>query len=157
MSRRNLSVAFSAHVTLGDLLILLSTVNWAIYSILGTDLRTLGPRAHLRAMLFGALSSSPLLAQRGWRGAPPYRDRLDAGVPRLAAPPRLPLWYGALERIEVSRVAALLYPSPHHLAAQCSRANASRSGDRGSLLVLATFSRPYAPERRVCSFAALSS
>ena len=69
---------FSARVlgrpsTTGDLMILISTINWAIYSVLGhRTIRELGPRrATSGAMLFGALMLSPVfVAQRGWRDYP---------------------------------------------------------------------------------------
>lgn len=104
--------------TLGDLLILISTVNWAIYSVLGhKTIRTLGPRrATSGAMLFGALMLLPLfLANRGWREVPNLTTKgwgallfLAIGCSALG----YLFWYGALERLEVSRVAALLYAEP---------------------------------------------
>jgi len=104
--------------TVGDLLVLISTVNWAVYSVLGhKTIRRLGPRrATSGAMLFGALMLLPFFfVQRGWRE-----------IPRLSAVGWSSLlflaiacsalgylfWYGALERLEVSRVAALLYAEP---------------------------------------------
>ncbi|HUP59320.1 MAG TPA: DMT family transporter [Thermoanaerobaculia bacterium] len=114
---------FSARVfgkpsTTGDLLILISTINWAVYSVIGhKTIRELGPRrATTGAMLFGTLMLAPFfLARRGW-----------SEVPRLSATGWSALlflaigcsafgylfWYGALERIEVSRVASLLYAEP---------------------------------------------
>ena len=108
----------AAPSTVGDLMILLSTVNWAVYSILGhRTLRALGPRrATSGSMLFGALMLLPFfVVQRGWTELP----RLSAvgwssllflaiGCSALG----YLFWYGALERIEVSRVAALLYAEP---------------------------------------------
>ncbi|HSB18938.1 MAG TPA: DMT family transporter [Anaeromyxobacteraceae bacterium] len=104
--------------TRGDLLILASTVNWAFYSVLGHGtIRRLGPtRATAGAMLLGWLMLLPVfLATAGW-----------SDYARLSGPGWLALlflglacsglgylfWYGALERIEASRVAALLYAEP---------------------------------------------
>src|SRR4029079_9462377 len=59
--------------TRGDLLILISTVNWSIYSVVGhTTIRNLGPRrATSGAMLFGTLMLAPLFViHRGWRELP---------------------------------------------------------------------------------------
>lgn len=89
--------------TRGDFLILISTVNWAVYSILGHGtIKRLGPaRATAGAMLFGWLMFVPLFVTgRGWRELP--------GVSALG----YLFWYGALERIEVSRVAVFLYLEP---------------------------------------------
>jgi len=104
--------------TAGDLLILLSTVNWAIYSVIGhKTIRKLGPRrATSGAMLFGALMLMPFfVARRGWTEVPNLAARgwgallfLAIGCSALG----YLFWYGALERLEVSRVASLLYAEP---------------------------------------------
>jgi drug/metabolite transporter (DMT)-like permease len=114
---------FSARVlgrpsTMGDLLILISTVNWAVYSVLGhRTIRRLGPRrATSGAMLVGALMLTPFfVAQRGWRDLPHLSTTgwgallfLSVGCSAIG----YLFWYGALERVEVSRVAALLYAEP---------------------------------------------
>jgi drug/metabolite transporter (DMT)-like permease len=114
---------FSAHVlgrpsTIGDLLIFVSTMNWAVYSVVGHDtIRRLGARrATSGAMLFGALMLAPVfIAQRGWRELPRLTATgwgallfLAIGCSALG----YLFWYGALERVEVSRVAALLYAEP---------------------------------------------
>ena len=114
---------FSARVfgrpsTLGDLLILISTINWAVYSVIGHNtIRRLGPRrATSGAMLFGALMLAPFfLARRGWTEIPHLTATgwgavlfLGIGCSALG----YLFWYGALEHIEVSRVAALLYAEP---------------------------------------------
>ena len=104
--------------TVGDLLILLSTINWAVYSVLGhRTLRRLGPRrATSGAMLFGALMLAPFfVAQRGWRELPRlsavgWSSLLFLAIACSAL--GYLFWYGALERVEVSRVAALLYAEP---------------------------------------------
>ncbi len=104
--------------TRGDLLILLSTVNWAVYSVLGhRTLRRLGPtRATAGAMALGWLMLAPLfLFTRGWRELPGLSPAgwgavlfLGLGCSGLG----YLFWYGALERLEVSRVAAFLYLEP---------------------------------------------
>jgi len=104
--------------TLGDLLILISTFNWALYSVLGHGtIRRLGPRrATSGAMLFGAAMLTPFfVASRGWREWPRLTPTgwsavlfLGIGCSALG----YLFWYGALEHIEVTRVAALLYIEP---------------------------------------------
>ncbi|HET7434782.1 MAG TPA: EamA family transporter [Thermoanaerobaculia bacterium] len=114
---------FSARIlalpsTKGDLLILLSTFNWAIYSVLGHDtIRRLGPRrATSGAMLAGVLMLSPFfIAKAGWREWPNlsltgWSAILFLGIGCSAL--GYLFWYGALQHVEVSRVAALLYAEP---------------------------------------------
>jgi drug/metabolite transporter (DMT)-like permease len=109
---------FASPSTLGDLMILISTFNWAIYSVLGHGtLRTLGPRrATSGAMLFGAAMLLPLFVyQRGWRELPRLTSTGWSALLFLAlgcSAMGYLFWYGALERIEVSRVASLLYLEP---------------------------------------------
>jgi drug/metabolite transporter (DMT)-like permease len=104
--------------TRGDLLVLASTVNWAIYTVLGHEtIRRLGPtRATAGAMGLGALMVLPFTVGGG--ALAEYARLSPAG---LAAVLFLGLacsglgylfWYGALERVEASRVAALLYLEP---------------------------------------------
>jgi drug/metabolite transporter (DMT)-like permease len=104
--------------TRGDLMILASTLNWAFYTVLGHSvLRRLGPtRATTGALLVGWLMIVPFFVYaEGWRE---YGSLTGAG---WAAVLFLGLacsglgylfWYGALERIEASRVAAFLYLEP---------------------------------------------
>jgi drug/metabolite transporter (DMT)-like permease len=114
---------FSARIlgapsTLGDLLIVISTINWAVYSVLGhRTIRALGPRrATSGSMLFGALMLAPFfIAQRGWNEIPRLSSTgwtallfLSLGCSALG----YLFWYGALQQIEVSRVAAMLYAEP---------------------------------------------
>ena len=104
--------------TRGDLMILASTVNWAIYTVVGHPvLKRVGSLvATTCAMLVGwALLTGPFLFARAWADF----ARLDAsgwlavvflgvccsGLGYL-------WWYGALEKIEASRVAAFLYLEP---------------------------------------------
>ncbi|HYQ79904.1 MAG TPA: DMT family transporter [Anaeromyxobacteraceae bacterium] len=104
--------------TRGDLLILASTVNWALYTVLGHGtIRRLGPtRATTGAMGLGWLMLLPLFAAgSGWKDwallspggwlAVLFLGLACSGLGYL-------FWYGALERVEASRVAALLYLEP---------------------------------------------
>ncbi len=104
--------------TRGDLLVLASTVNWALYTVLGhSTIRRLGPtRATAGAMLLGWLMLAPPFAARGgWNDyarltpgawlAVVFLGVACSGLGYL-------FWYGALERVEASRVAALLYLEP---------------------------------------------
>jgi drug/metabolite transporter (DMT)-like permease len=108
----------SAPATRGDLLVLASTLNWAFYTVLGhPTIRRLGPtRATAGALLLGWLMLSPVfVAQKGWRdvarltpvgwGAVLFLGIACSGLGYL-------FWYGALERVEASRVATLLYLEP---------------------------------------------
>ncbi len=113
----------SAHLlalpsTRGDLLVLASTLNWAVYPVLGhATIRRLGPaRATAGAMSLGWLMLLPLfVAQAGWSE---YARLSPAGWAWVAflgiASSGLAylFWYGALERVEASRVAAFLYLEP---------------------------------------------
>jgi drug/metabolite transporter (DMT)-like permease len=104
--------------TRGDLLVLASTFNWALYTVLGhATIRRLGPaRATAGAMLLGWLMLAPVfLATAGWSdyarlslagwGALLFLGIAASGLGYL-------FWYGAIERVETSRVAALLYLEP---------------------------------------------
>jgi drug/metabolite transporter (DMT)-like permease len=104
--------------TRGDLMVLASTLNWALYSVLGhATIRRLGAtRATAGAMLLGWLMLAPVfLASGGWAdygrlspagwGAVIFLGVAASGLGYL-------FWYGALERVETSRVAALLYLEP---------------------------------------------
>jgi len=104
--------------TRGDLLILGSTLNWAVYTVLGHPvIRRLGPtRATAGAMLAGWLMLVPLfvasgawaqyarLSAAGW-AAVLFLGIACSGLGYL-------FWYGALERIEATRVASFLYLEP---------------------------------------------
>jgi drug/metabolite transporter (DMT)-like permease len=104
--------------TRGDLLILASTLNWAAYTVLGHPIiRRLGPtRATAGAMLAGWLMLLPpfvlsgagaqfaRLSAPGW-GAVLFLGIACSGLGYL-------FWYGALERIEATRVASFLYLEP---------------------------------------------
>ena len=104
--------------TRGDLLILVSTVNWAVYSIVGrrTLARLGSARATAFAMLAGWLLIVPIFLLRadwtdwarlspgGW-GAVLFLGIGCSGLGYL-------LWYSALERLETARVAVFLYIEP---------------------------------------------
>jgi drug/metabolite transporter (DMT)-like permease len=104
--------------TRGDALILASTVNWAIYTVAGhATIRKLGPdRATAGSMALGLLMLAPFfvaggcgrdlpgLSAAGW-GALLFLGIGCSGLGYL-------FWYGALETVEASRVAALLYIEP---------------------------------------------
>ena len=104
--------------TRGDLLIVISTWNWSIYTVVGhPTIKRLGPRvATTGSILFGAAMLAPFfVAQRGWRELAHLTPIgwtsllfLAVGCSALG----YLFWYGALEHIEVSRVAALLYIEP---------------------------------------------
>ncbi len=104
--------------TRGDLLILASTLNWAFYTVLGHGIiRRLGPtRATAGAMLLGWLMLLPLFAaSSGWsdyaRLSPGgWLAMLFLGI--ACSGLGYLFWYGALEGIEASRVAAFLYLEP---------------------------------------------
>lgn len=104
--------------TRGDLLILASTVNWALYTVLGHGtIRRLGPaRATAGGMTIGTLMLLPAFAvHRGWEEIPHLTTRgwisilfLGVGCSALG----YLFWYNALRHVEASRVAALLYLEP---------------------------------------------
>jgi drug/metabolite transporter (DMT)-like permease len=102
----------------GDLLILASTLNWAFYSVLGhPTLKRLGTaRATAGSMVLGWLMLAPLYVRAaGWReygrlSAGGWLAVLFLGVACSAL--GYLFWYRALERLEASRVASLLYLEP---------------------------------------------
>jgi drug/metabolite transporter (DMT)-like permease len=104
--------------TKGDLLILISTLNWAVYSVLGHPvLKRLGAtRATAGALLFGWLMLMPLfLARAGWReyahlSGPGWAAVLFLGI--ACSGLGYLFWYGALEKVPAAAVSALLYLEP---------------------------------------------
>jgi len=104
--------------TRGDLLVLASTVNWAIYSVLGHGtIRRLGPaRATAGIMTLGCVMLAvPFVATAAWREYPALTSTgwgaiafLGLGCSGLG----YLFWYGALEKLEATRVAAYLYLEP---------------------------------------------
>lgn len=119
MTKGNFSVGvFTLPSTRGDLLIVLSTVNWAVYSVIGhRTIRDIGPRhATSGAMIAGVALLAPFfVAAQGWREMPRltvtgWSAILFLGVCCSAL--GYLFWYNALQHLEVSRVAALLYAEP---------------------------------------------
>ncbi len=108
----------SVPTTRGDLLILASTFNWAVYTILAhAVLRRLGPaRATTGAMVLGWILLAPLFfLDGGWREYPALSSTGWAAVLFLGigcSGLGYLLWYAALAKLEASRVAALLYIEP---------------------------------------------
>jgi drug/metabolite transporter (DMT)-like permease len=104
--------------TAGDFLVLASTVNWAVYSVIGRGtLRVLGaPRATAGAMLFGWILLVPwYLREAGWteyaRLSPAgWAAVLFLGV--VCSGFAYLFWYAGLEHLEASRVSAYLYIEP---------------------------------------------
>jgi drug/metabolite transporter (DMT)-like permease len=104
--------------TRGDLLILASTVNWAIYTIMGREtLKRLGSSRATAAMMFvGWAMLIPLfVSAAGWQE---YRSLSSTSVIAIlflgvgwSGLGDL-FWYAALERIDTSQVAAFLYLEP---------------------------------------------
>ena len=104
--------------TRGDLLILASTVNWAVYSVVGrrTLARLGSARATAFAMLVGWAMLAPLFFLRaGWTE---YARLSPTGWAAIAflgigcSGLGYLFWYAALEKLETSRVAAFLYLEP---------------------------------------------
>jgi drug/metabolite transporter (DMT)-like permease len=104
--------------TRGDLLMFASTFNWALYTTLGHGtIRRLGSlRATAGAMFLGALMlAPPFLWSGGWREYAALSPAAGAAVLYLglgASGLGYLFWYGALEKVETSRVAAFLYLEP---------------------------------------------
>ncbi len=108
----------SLPTTRGDLLILASTLNWALYTVSGNStLKRLGPSlATAGSMFLGTLMLAPLFVlRRGWLELPALTPAgwgavlfLGIGCSALG----YLFWYGALEKIEASRVAVFLYLEP---------------------------------------------
>jgi drug/metabolite transporter (DMT)-like permease len=108
----------SLPATRGDLLVLITTVNWAIYTILGrgTLKRVGSTKAITAAMFAGCLMLFPFfVASAGWRE---YRDLSPGGLVAIVflgvgcSGLGYLFWYAALERIDASQVAAFLYIEP---------------------------------------------
>jgi drug/metabolite transporter (DMT)-like permease len=119
MTRGELSSRILAlPATRGDLLILASTVNWAIYSILGRHtLKRLGSATATTATMFigWAMLVPFFVSAAGWQE---YRDLSSTSVIAIAflgvgcSGLGYLFWYAALERLETSQVAAFLYLEP---------------------------------------------
>jgi drug/metabolite transporter (DMT)-like permease len=93
-------------------------VNWAVYSLIGhRTIRELGPtQATAGAMMLGAAMLLPFFLAAG--GPALYRGLTPVGLAALLALGVLSsglgylFWYGALEKIEATKVAAFLYLEP---------------------------------------------
>ena len=104
--------------TKGDLLVLASTVNWAVYSVVGHPvIKRLGAlRATAGAMLLAwVMLAVPMAVAGAWTdygrlSAPGWAAVLFLGIASSGL--GYLFWYGALETIETSKVAALLYIEP---------------------------------------------
>ncbi|HKH83305.1 MAG TPA: DMT family transporter [Gemmatimonadales bacterium] len=104
--------------TRGDLLILMSTVTWAIYTVLGrTTLQRLGSvRATTATMFAGWVMMIPFfISGAGWQQYQHLSSAvltaiifLGVGCSSLG----YLFWYAALERLDTSQVAAFLYIEP---------------------------------------------
>jgi len=104
--------------TRGDLLILMSTVTWAIYTVLGrTTLQRLGSvRATTATMFAGWVMMIPFfISGGGWQQYQHLSSAvltaiifLGVGCSGLG----YLFWYAALERLDTSQVAAFLYIEP---------------------------------------------
>src|SRR5687767_7172162 len=98
--------------TTGDLLILVSTLNWAVFSIVvvGTIKRLGALRATASMMLLGWVMVLPFfLAKQSWRdyeglSGPTWAAILFLGIGCSGL--GYLFWYGALERIDASKVAS---------------------------------------------------
>ncbi len=118
VTRGSLSAFAALPSTRGDLLILLSTLNWAFYSVIGHGtLVRLGPTsATAGAMSAGALLLLPVfVATHAWRELLRLTPAGWAAVFFLGvccSALGYWFWYAALARIEASRVAAFLYLEP---------------------------------------------
>ena len=105
--------------TRGDLLMFASTFNWAVYTTLGHGtIRRLGSlRATAGAMFLGGLDAAPAVPLAREAGGSTRRSRPPGSAAVLylgigASGLGYLFWYGALEQVETSRVAAFLYLEP---------------------------------------------
>jgi drug/metabolite transporter (DMT)-like permease len=104
--------------TKGDLLILLSTLNWAIYTVAGrATLKRVGSeRTTAASMLMGFLMlapfsiTDPVWTHFGDLSAAAWTAVIFLGVGCSAL--GYLFWYAALEKLETSQVAAFLYIEP---------------------------------------------
>jgi len=149
--------------TRGDLLIVLSGINWAIYSVVGhSTIKRVGPRvATSGAMLLGLAMLTPFfIAKQGWRELPHVTPSTWISILFLAvgcSALGYLFWYGALQHIEVSRVAALLYLEPivtFATAVALLHEPVSAASVIGGLVVLGSVAiAQYAPARVAASAA----
>jgi drug/metabolite transporter (DMT)-like permease len=121
------SASLSLPTTRGDLLLLASTITWAVYTILGRDTlkRLDSASATAVSMGFGSAMLAPIyLARGGWHeyaslSAVGWGALLFLGIGCSGL--GYFFWFAALERLETSQVAAFLYlEAPVTLAAAVS-------------------------------------
>jgi drug/metabolite transporter (DMT)-like permease len=119
ITRGQLSAAsFQLPTTRGDLLILLSTVNWAVYTVAGrSTLKRVGSeRTTAASMLLGFLMlapfsiTNPVWTHLGALSATAWTAIIFLGVGCSAL--GYLFWYAALEKLETSQVAVFLYIEP---------------------------------------------
>jgi drug/metabolite transporter (DMT)-like permease len=118
ISRGRLTSFLHLPATKGDFLVLLSTLNWAVYSIVGHGtLKRLGAaRATAGMMLLGWLMVLPIfIVNAGWQEIP--RLSLSGWMALLflgfgSSGLGYYLYYAALEKLSVSQVASFLYVQP---------------------------------------------
>jgi drug/metabolite transporter (DMT)-like permease len=104
--------------TRGDLLILMSTVTWAVYTVLGrTTLQRLGSGKTTTATMFAgwAMMIPFFISSAGWQE---YQHLSSAAMTAIiflgvgCSGLGYLFWYAALERIDASQVAVFLYIEP---------------------------------------------
>jgi drug/metabolite transporter (DMT)-like permease len=104
--------------TAGDFLVFLSTITWALYSILGRRaLRELGSRrATTSVITLGTMMLLPFfIHERGWEALPALSPTGWGAIVFLgigASVVGYILWFAALDRLPTTRVASLLYLEP---------------------------------------------
>lgn len=104
--------------TRGDLLILLSTLNWAVYSVASRrTIRRVGPAVSTTGgMLAGFIMLIPLMiAKQGWRELPRLSMHGWAAVLFLGvccSALGYLFWYRALQELDTTQVAIFLYLEP---------------------------------------------
>jgi len=115
---RPLTEVLKLRSTHGDLLVLITTFTWAIYTVIGHGtIKRLGPtRATTGAMFLGWLMVLPVFFfTGGWRELAHVSLRAWSAILFLGigcSAFGYLIWYAALERIEASRVASFLYAQP---------------------------------------------
>lgn len=104
--------------TKGDLLVVASTVNWAVYTVIarGTIGRLGSARAMAASVLLGWLMLAPFFVREsGWESWASLSGRAWAAVIFLGvgcSGVAYLLWYAALARMDATRVSAFLYVEP---------------------------------------------
>lgn len=119
ISRGDISARiFALPETRADLLILVSTVTWAVYTILGqSTLKHLGSARTTTATIFAgwAMMIPFFVGRTGWKEYQHLSSTTIAAIIFLGVGCSglgYLFWYAALERLEASQVAAFLYLEP---------------------------------------------